>query len=271
MEHIGLPAQYHYDTIRTPPVASNALGFSTITFCSQNEIGSQVTSFARRNHQNSNSAIKMRVTKHEFELFLANRGNYYPYNSIRTTRNGIYPRWILLESRQPHLLFCNNGFHLTPTACLSNETMQEMIVIDKAIPLPSDYDDIAFCMEYWGRGVCGLWQQQVLSVAHSFLSEGEHLPKKYLYYEMIYLLVERKVDSFFLHHDIRCAIKDGFARYFNKTFESETNDFFHLAVRSIQYCDNLIHLNRDPAERAGFYANVQEFVRGSAENPVVLG
>jgi hypothetical protein len=179
------------------------------------------------------------IGKQEFALFIAEKGDLYPYNEIRRTRNGIYPRWILFCAKSPQALFCHNGIHLLPTATLSNELIQEIIVREDGIPLPNDYNDIAYCMEHWGRGIDGRWYQDVLHLMESFLREPEGLTRCQLYYDCIYLIVERKLRMVFLHHDVVCAAMSAFENWFHKMFRNGNTDFYHLAVANIQYADSV--------------------------------
>jgi hypothetical protein len=208
----------------------------------------------------------MRISQAEYHAFMAEKGKMYPYNHVRQTRNGIYPKWIIVKSREPHSLFRRNGFHLLPSACLSNEVIKQVVVTEQGVPLPTEYDNVAHTMEYWGAIVNGIWYQEVLSMMYSFLSEGEELDEQYLYYDVVYLLFKMKVDALLLPYDVLCAATDAFESNFNRWYKSVTKDFWQLVTMTIQYADNLISLNHS-VERTN---NLADFVRGSEANPVVL-
>ena len=182
------------------------------------------------------------IAKAAFENFIAERGNIYPYNEIMQTRNGLYPKWILLSASRPQALFRMNGLHLVPTACVSNNVMQEMIVLEEGIPFPSEYDDVAHAMEYWGCMIDGGWQQQVLSLMDFYLKEGRKISKHKLYFDCIEMLINKKFTSIFIHHVVMVAAMEGFKQFFDRTFEKEP-DYFKLAVTCIHYVDNLIAFN----------------------------
>jgi hypothetical protein len=75
------------------------------------------------------------------------------------------------------------------------------------------------------------------------------LDKYTLYFDLVFLLFERKMSSVFVHHDAMCAgtvimFKNDFKTWYDK----KRRDFFGLVVESIQYLDSLIRFNAWPRE-----------------------
>jgi hypothetical protein len=210
--------------------------------------------------------VTMVVSKEVFRAFMADKGNSYPYNAIRKTRNGIYPKWVLLASSQPHALFRRNGFHLLPTSCLSNQGIQNITVSGEGIPLPPEYDQVIWSMQYWGASYDGLWYQEVLSFIHSLLIDGEEMDEQYLFFDLVYLLFKKKLSAVFFHHGIMCTVTNAFEKHFNSLFQKNTRDFFELSVATIKYADTLVAFDSPTP----VFSQPRGFIRGSEENPFVI-
>jgi hypothetical protein len=189
------------------------------------------------------------ITKHAFQVFLAETAGLYPYSEIRCTRNGLYPKWLLLKSNEQPPLFQSDGWYLIPTSSFRNETMQEMIVTNHALPFPSDWNEIAYCMEHWGRAIDAHWQQEVLAHLSYYIVHNKRIEKKEVMFRCISILVRKKIETVMFDY---CAIEAAmcaFQNYFDGMY-TRNSQYFNLAVKSIQYADSLVVFNTAPASRA---------------------
>jgi hypothetical protein len=76
----------------------------------------------------------------------------------------------------------HRGFFLVPTRALNHGTVQSIIESKRGFPLPNDYNEIAYCLEWWGRGVDSHWQQDVLGLMYlCFQEQGTCVDKKNMF------------------------------------------------------------------------------------------
>jgi hypothetical protein len=195
--------------------------------------------------ESRNTSIAM-ITNEGFKQFMANNGHLFPYYDIRCTRNSIFPKWLLLKTNQ-NSLFRNDGWYLVPTSALRNDIVREIVVAKQGLPIPDQWDDIANCMEHWGRAIDSEWQQKVLAHLASYLVEHDAFDWKQVYYECISMLIEKKLHAVFVHYEVMSAAMMSFSNYFYDRC-NRVDSFFCLAVACIKYADNLIMWNTPPPD-----------------------
>lgn len=185
----------------------------------------------------------MRVTRAAFQEFVIEWGETFPYNDIRKTRGGLYPKWLLMKANHHGVLFRPREYFLVRTACLSNDVTQVIITKREGLPLPRDYSEVADCLEHWGRRIDGQWEQAALNMLCEFLLNGEVMSRRDLFYQCLVLLVERHL----LMADFDCGliavVIDSYFYSYYRMYHEESKVFHELARKSIAFAHDTIAIN----------------------------
>lgn len=185
------------------------------------------------------------ISKVAFTEFMAENGSKYPHNEIRRTRGGLYPRWLLLEADGDVSLFRPRGYFLLRTSCISNSLMQQIIVHKEGMPLPNDCNEVADVMEYWGLGVSGRWQQNVLHMMHELLTAGDAMETRHFFCQCIVMIVERRVrEAFNNDNSVVTDVVESFQIHFCDLCHTQTRDFYDLALAAFSFVNAIVDMEQ---------------------------
>ena len=175
--------------------------------------------------------------------FLDDKGHLWPYNSIRRTRSGLHPKWMLIHQKNHGVCFRPNGFFVCPAGNLPTTAVQNIIISESGYPLPPVYCEVAEVVEHWGRGINPRWEQKVLEWFYQDLRHGCPEEKCDLFHGAIHLLIDAM-------NETRAEILQPYflSEEWNQFFEVAyltDHDFYSLAVKSVQFCDGLFEERRN--------------------------
>jgi hypothetical protein len=181
-----------------------------------------------------------------FKLFAEQKGTEWPYKELHRTRSSFISRWLLFSSSKYHgVVYRPRGYFVLPTSTMPLDVVQHLIVSECCVPLPKDFCDVIDCMEWWGRIVSSRWEQEVMHLIYQYIQKDgfyDRAPTRYeLFYGCIQLWVNMKLTMHYAGH--MCIITDVtrvWAKHFDKIYPSDVNDFFTLAVKSMQFISNEI-------------------------------
>ena len=181
------------------------------------------------------------VTTPEFQLFLSKNGSYYPFKELVLTRTSIYCKWLLLKSEWEGtrgVLEIEVNYFPVLTSSLPSKTVQELIMNNKALPVPKSMDEIIDSMFVWGQQKNYLWYCDVVDKIAYYLEEGINNSRKDLVKDFIGLYVQEEV-----YRHVQGIIKQDmvwhlWATYFFNNYSGAP--FKDLAAGSIEYTNWLI-------------------------------
>jgi hypothetical protein len=177
--------------------------------------------------------------------FMEKKGGLFPYAAVKHTRQGYYPKWLLLNSKcgSNDIRFRGNSLFLLRTACVTGDVVQSLIISEVALPLPPDFDDVADCMEWWGRCISGQWYLEVLSLFKEYLTPNGFyhvLPtKERLFHDCIFQLIFKKIRDYYAVSPKTFELVHYWQAYYASAFK-QTVDFFDIACGSIRETDYLL-------------------------------
>ena len=180
-----------------------------------------------------------------FSRFIDVNGGVFPYDSVLHTRRLFHPKWLLLRTNcetgsveRPRNVFC------LASSCVSKNELQCMIMSKSALPVPHEYDCIINVMEWWGRGVSGVWQQAILNMLYESMICNRPFTTKYAMYACLKVLLGQKMDlltsNTLISWPTRERMLDDFHKQFLYMYETITHDYYHLCVMGIQYMEDLL-------------------------------
>lgn len=175
--------------------------------------------------------------KLDFEHFASTTGLNQPYCDVLQTRSNYHCKWLLLKAKSTAgILRRKRGFYVLQAVCVSKTTQRDMIIRGEAIPLSPVYDDLINCIETWGNRLKSGWAQDVYHYIHENLNDTD---KQSIYSECIYKLVRRVVSSAFTG-PTRVSLIEEWIDYFDVNYDMWSNDFYRLAVATVQFLDDRI-------------------------------
>jgi len=123
----------------------------------------------------------------------------YPYSTIPCTRQGYYPKWLLVATskNKQGLVLRKTGYYVIKSSCLSHDNLQNIIISGDGIPLPVEFAEVVDGLETWGGIHWTCWLEKSLQLMYEYMREdnmygGIGPTKMRLFHDCILLAVQWK-------------------------------------------------------------------------------
>ena len=169
----------------------------------------------------------MMFNKEAFKL-MATATDSYPYNEIRTTRQGFLTSWLLVrihQGEQPRFR-PRRRKQAIHTSSLDKDTVTHLIVSGQALPVPQDYCDVLDVLDWWGRRISQSWYESVVEMMYCDLYNGQKVDRGCLFKNCIsFHMNDMADDAVGLDRSwiILC-----WHNFFDHTYMYDTKDFFFV-------------------------------------------
>ena len=181
----------------------------------------------------------MRIaTTTAFKEFLANNG-VFPYTQLSYTRGSIYCKWLLLRSPWRGIrgvLGVEVQYFPVLTSTLPSNTVLELIMTEKALPLTPLLAEVMDSMFIWGNGKSSTWYNDTVELFAYLLEDGINNKREDLMRQQIGLYVEEALESQVFGVIQRDMIWHNWKTYFTEIYNAGT-PYFDLALNSIAYAN----------------------------------
>jgi len=184
---------------------------------------------------NQHCESKLRLSAEETKQFTADNANACPHSDMQRTRNGGHCcKSIVLQSQGRNadaLPVASGCLHSLPSACVDNETLQNLACTEAACPSKHENSDVLDCMSVSERSTNEHWHQVVQTLT---CSRGQTEKK-----EFCRLCVQIRVnqliqDKLELQPVLAHAVLLQQLVLFDAVCECCTKEFFKLCMRSFQ-------------------------------------
>ena len=184
------------------------------------------------------TSSKMNVDTESFKLFYNRVKDQFPYNQLRVTRNRFHVKWLLMTcDTDPGILFHHGRLYPLLCKSMKSQVVQHLIITEQAMPLPQSFSLLMDSMYYWGRSLSGTWFNKTLELINFYLLNSEldaATPAATdLYCDVIQMRVVQMLHTHFRNG--HSGIAEAWLQHYNEQVLRGNNQFFSLAVSSIQF------------------------------------
>jgi hypothetical protein len=174
------------------------------------------------------------------------KGNFiYPFNEIRKTRSTMECKWVILSSEVEET--AQTVYHTVLCASLPEDTLQDLMISQHAVPLPSD---LSYCMDNmhdWGQDMDMEWYCGVVQMLASTAQDGFCVNKKGIVRDSLEIKVMALIHLYYgVGSPTAYLLMHGWADLFDNLWRTTDRDFYQLYLCSTQYINNRIHQIQNP-------------------------
>ena len=173
----------------------------------------------------------MRVASNEqFNKFLIDNP-VYPYTKLRPTRNSFFCEWVVLSATGSGIMGTQTDTFPVPASCFSARALQQLIMEEKALPLPPIMSEIMDGMFVWGQSKSYAWFVEVVELLTDAMIARLDEDRKHLMLVCISPAVKAEIARNTNNDVVADLLWIEWVQFFNTEYDDKES-FYCLAVSS---------------------------------------
>ena len=179
------------------------------------------------------------VTSQEFDRFVQEKKDQYPFYELRMTRGQVYADYVMCMKPRERYDTHEEYIPLQAT-CFSSVTLQYLIIQQEVMPMPKDMCEVMEYMAKFGKGMDRGWMEATVHYFGELLFEQQREPQVYTRKNILGSIIQRRVTTM-LERPIEGykASKQGilysWKKWFDGEFYSDYQNFHTLATGSFNF------------------------------------